>query len=136
MLKIIVSSVAFVLLGAFVFYSVQKIPDVQDLVDCYQQSHEIYDQKSLVLERSYRKESTICERNKQLILRGAQCFYRTEPKIEALDQELIYLKQIAKVIARKTNEIDQIVDDHNQRCTQEDSSIKPHELEKIKAIYQ
>lgn len=128
MFKIVASSLAFVLLVAVTVFVIKKAPQVQSLAECYEETHAIYTQKYIVSRRAYTKDEDICEDNKKQILKGAQCFYREENRLEVLESELPYLKQIAKSITRASKELDEVVEDHNSKCNYEDSQILPHEL--------
>ena len=135
MIKIFISSVTFVLLVALIVFVIRKIPQIQAFSDCYTETHLIYTEKYIISRRAYTSEEEICKRNKQQVLKGAECFYREESRMEALGVEMRYMKEFAETITKASREVDEVVADHNRRCDFEESKIDEYELREKELKY-
>ena len=136
MFKIFLSAMTFVGLVALVVVVIKKVPQVQIYADCYGETHAIYTEKYIVSRRAYTKDENICIKNKQLVLRGAECFYREESRMEALDSEKDILRSVAKAVTRASKELDEVVADHNSKCAAHESSmIDEYELRELELKY-
>jgi hypothetical protein len=135
MLKVVFSAVFFVVLVALVLVFINKVPQVKSLARCYEEVSAIYREDHIVTRRAYTNNATICERNKKTVLKGVECFYKEEARLEAMDWEIPYLKKAAQVIARTTNEPEEVISDHNEKCEGEDALIEEYELEDLQLKY-
>ena len=135
MFKIVASAVGFVALIALVIVVVKKVPQINEVRGCYEETNAIYSEKYIVTRRAYTKDSQICSKNKTQILKGAQCFYRLESELEVMDGELPILKKIVTTLSSSSKELDEVVMDHNERCEDEENQVHDYELKALQAKY-
>lgn len=130
-MRVILSSVLFVLFMGLVALAFMRRPLVAAYKDCYLKQKEAVTEENLLAKRTYTSESQICETKKELLLDAYVCFVEAEDtNISKTETQII--DYIAKSLSQTSRTIDEAIEDFNRLCTPHDVDITAYELDKLR----
>jgi hypothetical protein len=116
-MRVVLSAILFALVITAGYAVTTRLPWVNVYKACYETGASIINEENAITRRAWVTDEVICTEHKEKLLASLACFKDAETKqpLSQIEKSVIY--QAAQSLAKGTQTIDEIIADHNKRCT-------------------
>lgn len=115
-MRVVLSAIIFVFLGAGIYFLVVKMPVIRQYRDCYNTAYLVVNEEHIITRQAWTTEQNLCKQRKQTLLKAAQCFNETDASQQVSQKEMDIMKTAARTMARGTQTLGDLIAEHNKRC--------------------
>jgi hypothetical protein len=122
-MRVVSSAILFALVIVIGYFVVTRLPWVNVYKDCFVTAYSIIDEAGIITRRAWTTDEQICNEHKTKLLESVACFQDAETKqpLSRFEKDLIY--QAAQNLAKGTKTLEEMIADHNKRCTYRKSTL-------------